>query len=127
MAVAAWAPIASRQGVNQVSPALAVPQGSTKAYARMTLDGSSTFSKAAGAGQHLDFAIQWSSDPALPPAEESFQHLGGGGFDGGAPAQSKSGFFDTEVVLPSGCTYVRAFFSTINGPIRFGVSGEFRS
>lgn len=129
MAISRWAPIQNRNGVDQVSPPLEVTPGSTRVYARLAIDNQSHFDDAQGAGQILRFSTWWSADTTVPPADSSFQHLGGNGdgWQGGSAPVSKDGFYSTEENLPPGCRYVRANYSVVNGPIRFGVDGEFRT
>jgi hypothetical protein len=121
MAVTTWAARQNRNGVDQLTPALAVPAGSSVVYAELLLQAGDFTDPA----ERIQFAIYWSSDPAIPPATDSFQHIAGGEFVGGPPG-SKTGKFSVEVPLPPGCTYVQAWYSIVNGPIRFGVSGEIR-
>ena len=121
MPVSQWIPRTSRNGVDQLSPVMAVPAGSTLVYVQIDVQGAD-FSDPA---ETLTYQTYWSSDPTLPPADNSFQPLAGGVFQGG-PVTSKTGVRFVEVPLPAGATYVRAWYSITNGPIRFGLSGEFR-
>lgn len=121
MPVSQWIPRAARNGVDQLSPVMAVPDGATLVYVQIDVQGSD-FSNPA---ETLAYQTYWSSDPAIPPADASFQPLAGGTFTGG-PVTSKTGVRFLEVPLPPGCTYVRAWYAITNGPIRFGLSGEFR-
>lgn len=122
MAVTVWAPIQSRSG-SAVSPALRVPDGTLRIYARV--DG-------LDAGESLTYSTQWSADDANNAnqvSEASWQPLGGGAFVGGTavPSDPKLAEYSFLVGCPSEARWVRAAYTVTSGTATFGVSGEFRT
>lgn len=75
---------------------------------------------------HLDVSIQWSSDDHIPPAEESFQDLLPGSWDGG-PVDTKSGHRELSTPLPTNLRAIRIYASVVGQSIKFGIRGEWRA
>lgn len=120
MALTQWVPTTNRSGT-ATSPALEVPpvgQPREVVYAELTGTHSDPL-------EWIDYATEWTDAAAASDPQAEWHHLVGGRFVGGDPVP-KLGVFAAWAPVPPQATFIRARYD-VQGTVRFGVRGEFRS